>query len=66
MIISKKKFENEILKAVEAERQRAWEAKQNDDFQREVYRRLCTLEAKVAKLDGTEKTLENVPCTPCM
>ena len=55
MFISKKKFEEEMMKAAAKAREEEWQAAQRQKELTDVWRHIYDLEDAVRKLNGTDK-----------
>lgn len=57
MIISRKRFEEEISKAVHKREEELWDARNREEEMRNINRRLWELEGRVDHIEG-----KNIPC----
>ena len=66
MIISRRRFEAEINKAVAQKEEEMWRRRNHDAEMANVYRRLDALEERVYKLEPKENhpRCENITCDP--
>ncbi len=65
MIISRKRFEEEINKAVTKREEELWQKRNQDDEMRDMWRTIHALEDRVYKLEPKENNpCENVAIVP--
>lgn len=66
MIISRKRFEAEINKAVAQREEELWQRRRYDEDMQDIYRRINALENRVYKLEPKENhpRCETVTCDP--
>lgn len=66
MIISRKKFEEEISKAVAQREEELWNRRRHDDEMSDMWRTIHALEERVYKIEPKENhpRCENATCNP--
>ena len=64
MIISKKRFEAEINKAVNKREDELWQQKQRENETRDIWQNIYALRERIDKLEGKTVMPDCVPCDP--
>ena len=64
MIISKKKLEAEIQKAVNKREDELWRQRRQEDDARDIWRNIYEMRERLDKLEGKNVQPECVPCNP--